>query len=906
MRVADCVSYNASFSADFTLSRHGEPRSSSLPDSKESLDRHMDKATSGSHKKSMKRRQAGDVQAYLYDMPALESISAPAVITALQDAIREAGGAEVYFCGCIDSRQRLIKVEVLARGNTTSVAAGMPIRPPWNLVIHNHPSGDLGPSAADVSVSAWLSAQEVAFFIIDNDASQYYAVTEPVIARVQSDIDVESLRDDFSSTGRIARLLDGYEPRTSQGRMAGYVAEICNSGIHGVIEAPTGTGKTLAYLLPLVTWALANGKRVLVSTHTINLQHQLFDKDIPFVKTVLEEDFSAVLAKGRSNYICRRRVLEGLDANSQELFPREDLAQLESLAAWMETSLTGDRAELAGIAEDLWDRVASDGDFCPGPRCSFVQECFFRMARRKAIEARIIVSNHALFCTDLALQRDNGASGGILPPVDRIVIDEAHNLEDVATDCFGDEVSAASISRQLGKLAQRGSRPVGVLHSLARLLPSLGAGADELAQRIVEELVTAIQELHQLVEPCFEDLAAVFVDRTGVEGSLTFRIESQDQLVRQGISAPLTRLQLPLAALATSMQEVASQLAELIRTHPNEEDEEVADCAFAVQQVLQFSSRLEGYAELLADFPKMSRRDMVYWIEQRYYRGRLRLSLFRSPLSVREILAEVLHSKSKGVIYTSATLVSGNGKFDFFANRIGLDLLPDSSQGYWQLPSEFDYQNRVLLAVNTTFPERPDPDFCQRFARFAHSFISATRGRIFFLFTSWRMLLECWDATMAILPEEMASTCLRQGDRDRIHLLTTFRSLPNAVLFGTSSFWEGVDVKGDRLIAIVLVRLPFMVPDDPLVSARMQEIEESGKSSFSEYSLPHAVIRFRQGFGRLMRTRDDYGIVVVLDPRIVTKRYGKAFLQGLPATLRLDGADQEISAAAEQLLARFE
>lgn len=839
-------------------------------------------------------------------MPALDGITDAPVIAALQDAIREAGGAEVYFCGRIDSSRRLVEIGVLARGNASSVAAGMPVRPPWNVVIHNHPGGHLRPSDADVSISAWLSAQEVAFFIIDNDASQYYAVTEPVIARVPALIKADSVRDDFSSDGRIARLLEGYEPRASQRNMAGYVAEVCNSGIHGVIEAPTGTGKTLAYLIPLVTWALANGKRVLVSTHTINLQHQLFDKDIPFVRTVIGDEFPAVLVKGRSNYICRRRVLEGLDGSSQELFPREDLAQLESLAAWMDTTLAGDRAELSGIAEDLWDRVASDGDFCPGPRCPFVQECFFRMARRKAVEARILVSNHALFCTDLAMQRDNGAGGGVLPPVDRIVVDEAHNLEDVATDCFGDEVSAGSIARQLGRIAHKGARQAGVVHSLARLLPAMGSQADELVQSTMQDIVPAIQEVHRLVEPCFEELGTIFSARTGCEGSLTFRIESTDQGVRQMMAAPLARLHVPLAALAVAMQELASRVIEIAGKRPDEEDEETADCVFAAQQVLQLSSRIERYAGLLADFPPMSRRDMVYWVEQRQYRGRLRLSLFRSPLSVREILNEVLHSKSRGVVYTSATLAGSSGKFDFFASRIGLDLLPASHQGYWQLPSEFDYGRRVLLAVNTGFPERPDPDFPQHFARFARGFISATRGRIFFLFTSWRMLMDCWDATMACIPEDMASTCLRQGDRDRIHLLGTFRTLPNAVLFGTNSFWEGVDVKGDRLIAVVIVRLPFMVPDDPLVSARMQEIEESGHSSFTEYSLPHAVIRFRQGFGRLMRTRDDYGIVVVLDPRIVSKRYGRTFLQSLPATMRLDGVDREIAEAAHQLLARFE
>jgi len=839
-------------------------------------------------------------------MPSIDAIADKPVQTALRDAIRDADGHEVYFRGRFDASKKLVEVEVLARGTVSSVAAGMPIKPPWNAVLHNHPGGVLHPSEADVSISAWLSIKEVAFLIINNDATQYCAVTEPVIVHVPADIKAESVQQEFSSEGMIAQLLDGYEPRPSQQEMAGHVARICNTGIHGVIEAPTGTGKTLAYLVPLVSWAQANGKRVLVSTHTINLQHQLFDKDIPLVRKLLKDDFRAVLVKGRSNYVCRRRVVEGLDGSGQELFPREDLAQLESLAGWIDGTKTGDRAELTGVPDELWDRVASDGDFCPGPRCPFMQECFFRQARRQAIEARILVSNHALFCTDLAMQREAGQSAGILPPVDRIVIDEAHNLEDVATDCFADSVSASSILRQLGRLSHRGAKPSGILHHLVRQVEILGSDSDPFVQVLQEEIVPQVQNLHRLVEPCFESLSRVFSERTGSEAGHSFRIQQTDQAIRREITPHLERLSLPLAGLAKALQETGAQIQNLLEKLPEDKDEETADCVFACQQVVQFSARIDQYANLLADIPLLSRRDMVYWVEQRLQRGKLRLTFFRSPLSVREILAEVLHSGNKGVIYTSATLANSTGRFDFFSNRIGLDLLPAARQEYRQLPSEFEYPDRVLLAVNTGFPEKPEADFPVRFARFARDCIRGTRGRIFFLFTSWRMLNECWDATMELLPEEMASTCLKQGDTDRIHLLQTFKNLQHAVLFGTSSFWEGVDVKGDRLIAVVIVRLPFMVPDDPLVSARMEEIEKSGRSSFFEYSLPHAVIRFRQGFGRLMRTRDDYGVVIVLDPRIVSKRYGQTFFRALPETRYTDGDDGAIVLAVREHLARFE
>lgn len=363
-------------------------------------------------------------------------------------------------------------------------------------------------------------------------------------------------------------------------------------------------------------------------------------------------------------------------------------------------------------------------------------------------------------------------------------------------------------------------------------------------------------------------------------------------------------MQESFADIAKRLLDFCGRITELPRTVLS--SEESVRFEYRLMQLENYAGKIALFGIFLQDFVRLSQPDMVYWIEKRIYKGRTLLSLHRTPVSIKRIMTDTVHERYAGVCYTSATLANGNGDFSYFLDRIGLLGLPQGSYHCRQLPTEFDYKNRVLLAVNDTFPEKPNMDFADRFARFAKDFVMISRGRVFFLFTSWNLLCECYDKTMTLLSEEWQSTCLRQGDLDRMRLLDAFRSMPQAILFGTNSFWEGVDVKGEGLIAVVIVRLPFQAPDDPLVQARCETIEDAGGSSFWEYTVPNAVIRFRQGCGRLMRARDDYGVIVVLDPRIAKKSYGRVFMRSLPVCTHCIGDDKQILGSVENFLARFE
>ncbi|PYS73027.1 MAG: helicase, partial [Acidobacteria bacterium] len=635
-----------------------------------------------------------------------------------------------------------------------------------------------------------------------------------------------------------------YEHRPGQIDMAQAVLRAFEQKRHLIVEAGTGTGKTLAYLVPAIAAACGSGARVVISTGTKNLQEQLMDKDIPFLQETLPAKFRAAVMKGRNNYACLHRIkraestpfLEGLD----------QIDQFDEVFRWVTRTETGDRAELSNLPENLpfWRHIDARSDTCLGQKCPDYEPCFLTRMRQRAIDADVIVVNHHLFFADLALR--NGAYGAVLPDYAAVILDEAHQIEDVASEYFGSGVS----SYQLDDLL----RDVSYLKI-----------EDRETEKELARVSTRIQR--------FADLFWIsFHEGRALDGRF---------------------------ALTPRVAQVAN-----LRSDQNEEDESQVnnlrhnDAYHALDNAL---NRLETALDILKDAPadaenilrrtrqlrfdlnfivSASDRQFVYWLERRG-RG---VFLRASPIDVSGLLQDKLFEKVPTVVLTSATLSSG-GNFRFIRERLGLD------EGEEMIAeSIFEFEKQAVLYLPSQMPDPRSPQWGAAAAEQVIKIVNATEGRAFVLSTS--------NAGMNEMFERVASQidypCFVQGSASKGELLKRFRQTPNAVLFATSSFWQGVDVRGEQLSCVIIDKLPFAVPSDPIIAARQRHIEEQGGSSFYEYSVPQAIISLKQGLGRLIRSTTDRGVLAVLDPRLRTKMYGQMFLKSLPPCRVTSNVDELI------------
>ena len=654
----------------------------------------------------------------------------------------------------------------------------------------------------------------------------------------------------FGPGGVLSRTHPAYEFRRGQLQMAQAVEQALEEKRHLIVEAGTGTGKTLAYLMPVIR----SGKRVIISTGTKNLQEQLFYKDVPFLEQALygvddkqispsarndkqiEGRLSVCYMKGRNNYLCRKKLY---DLTGQPVLSGlEEIEQYRAIAAWEKTTGTGDRAELAELPEAslLWHKLDARADACIGQKCSEWERCFITEMRRKAMESDIIIVNHHLFFADLAikLQADGAPDAGILPEVGAVIFDEAHELEDVAGNYFGISVSNLR------------------MEELARDVES-SLQHNKMMSASLSGALGSLRERSQF----FFSLLPPGEGRFAFDTRREFLEENGDEF--GALNQALTRLAGELEGLAQKPEEIFN----FVRR------------AQEIQVQLQFALESED-------------RNTVFWIERRggrfgarsgaskggetSGRGRQNVFLQATPIDVGPILRECLWSKLECAVLTSATLAVGGG-FEYIRQRVGVEHARESV-----LPSHFDYESQALLYVPPDLPDARTPQFAAKAAERIRMLLEITRGRAFVLFTSYAQMNDIYQRLLG----EVEFPILRQGDAPKSALLEEFRLTPNAVLFATSSFWQGVDVQGEQLSCVIIDRLPFAVPSDPVVAARVKAIDADGGNAFFQYQVPAAVITLKQGFGRLIRSLHDRGLLVLLDNRILKKQYGRVFIESLP------------------------
>ena len=795
--------------------------------------------------------------------------------------ISQNDGNEIVMVGKVDTDGKVYDLRRAAMGNSNSVPAVIATAQPGEILIHNHPGGNVNPSAADLEVAARAAEKSIGSYIVDNQLVNIFPIVERIVPESTGTelVSLEEVAEIFGVNGRLAQSDSAFEFRRPQTEMAVGVAEAVNSSSVLVAEAGPGTGKSFAYLVPALLYVSKNkGRRAVVSTSTIALQEQLFNKDIPALLKKLDiDDIGTVVLKGRSNYLCKRRYadfrMNSIQTKIDDVSTQKTIDTVEEIDRWLNMTDDGSRSNMnSAVALDIWNEICADELACEKSKCRFFSTCFFFKARRRANFASLILVNHHLLMADVSMKSAEDEGEGILPKFDILVIDEAHNIFKSAVSFLGESVSSNSLRKLLGKLYNTNSGQ-GLLTKI------LNNNADSIMLKPLEKAVNILSGGFQakLAHSLLPELISVLGKNS--DESL---YELDDPEKRKEMSAVLGKI-------VATVTEVTDLIAPVVKAL-KEKDDARTELRSAIDDMNRslitdldgVVAKLASYSGFYSEFCIGTNVDnQVFWGEKN---GEA-LSLTISPLNVQKILAENLYKETKSIIFTSATLTTGKGEsgFDFFYRESGLALCEREKRAM-SLESCFDYASQIKAFIGADMPDpaRDREFFDSASIEAAHEIVKASGGGALVLFTSISHR-EVALKSFSDLDFEVIS----QGKLPVQAILKKFREDVNATLLATETFWEGINMKGETLRNLVIVKLPFRFPSHPFIKRYVAKLEkETEKSGFLVYTLLNAVLKFKQGFGRLIRTKSDIGTVTVLDKRISEKYYGKDFILAVPTGVR--------------------
>ncbi len=810
----------------------------------------------------------------------------------MRKEIYESNDNEVYFGVNLNNHNMLDYIEVISRGNENSAPAIMNTSLEYDAVVHNHPSGNLTPSRNDIGIASELGNDAgVGFLIVNNNVTEYYEVIKPIRAEKIEPLDAGDVLYTYAEDGELSEIIEGYEYRHEQAVLAEAIIEAFNNNTSLMAEAGTGIGKSFAYLIPALFWLKQNKTRIVVSTNTINLQQQIIEKDLPLIAPHLAENIVYTLVKGRGNYICINKVKEAIKEDDESLSfgdvsdEREQF--LSNIDLWLETTKDGSVTDLGfKPRNDLWEIVRSDNDTCLGRKCKYADKCFFYKMKKRLNASQLLIVNHHILCADIALHAQTGGTFSFLPKYSKVIIDEAHNFEDCASSYFGQDGSKTSIMKALFYIhnSKKNSKAKGISERIRSVfrdyVDDIKPEDFEKAMGLADAIASDAINIRAIVDESSKAFYAYCVENIDLREGSSFKFRITQSLHE---SSKWQKKALPhIRSMASSVLSIVNNMNSLYKLFIDTSVENSIDYEDIAKLAQAYTERMKANLTSLNAAFNYKEDEYIRWVESKITKnGILIFSWHLTPVNVSKYLNDYLYKRFETSVLVSATLTV-NKKFDFFADRLGFSLINKNKRDNLYLESPFNYQDNARLYVPTDCPDVTSFEFTKFISKFILRSMDITGGRAFALFTSFSTLMKVYEDIELPLKNININTLTQASGIHRNALLDLFKSSENNILLGVDSFWEGVDVVGKNLELVIIPKLPFAVPTDPISEGRYEYIQNSGGNAFIDYAMPFAIIKFKQGFGRLIRSKTDRGAVVVLDKRIITKKYGESFIRSLP------------------------